>query len=241
MKTLLGMVTIGRDTTMRSLAADRAQIYARKHGYEFMRVNTPIIADSQRTPHWEKTLIPQAAPGYERYLIIDDDVLINHRVAPALPEIPANTIGLVREALPGPFTTPVQWVGNTGFMLVQREAVDLLTKAYSLGEYAAIPPGFGDQPAINAVAWKESRVTQMDWNWNYIIMADWLIHTYHLPYPWTENRILARIAKATLSLQLLTSFLPSPPDGVLSKLRSSYMVHLTWYRIGARLIDKVLG
>ena len=94
---------------------------------------------------------------------------------------------------------------------------------------------------MNAVAWKELRVTQMDWKWNYIVMADWLIQSFKLKYPWTENRSLARMAKTTLSVRLLASFFLSSPIRVVTKLRASYTVHLTWFRMGAGIVHRVLG
>ena len=72
--------------------------------------------------------------------------------APApLPEDPANN---------------VPWVGNTGVMLLEHAGLDLLAKAYDLGEYKDVPPGYGDQPAVNVVAWRENRVTRLEWKWN---------------------------------------------------------------------------
>ncbi len=241
MKTLIAMVTIGPDTTMRMLAVKRATAYASKHGYNFERIHEPSRPESDRTPHWEKLLVPDAFPGYDRYLVIDDDILINHRVAPKLPDIPDRNMGLVKEPIPGPFVEPVDWVGNTGFMLVRREALDLMEKSYEFGEYEDIAPGFGDQPAVNAVAWRENRVTRVAWNWNYLLMADWLMRSYRLQSPWTKNTMLARIAKVTLTFRLLTSFLPHSRTSVISNVKNAYMLHLTWYRMGAPLIDRVLG
>lgn len=239
MKTLLGMVTIGQDTTMRSLAVKRAEAYARIHGYEFHRLNEPTNG-STRTPHWEKTLLPRVRPGFDRYVIIDDDVLINHRIAPSLPPIDPGTMGLVREPLPHGFTAPVEWVGNTGLMLVEQAGLDLLQQAYELGEYRDVPPGYGDQPAVNAVAWRAGRVTRLEWKWNYMLMADWLIRTHRQEYPWTKSATMRRLAKATLTVRLFTRHLPAAPDGIVSRLRDAYMVHLTWYRQGARLVDEIL-
>ena len=240
MKTMIGMVTIGPDTTMRTLAIKRAEAYAQKHGYEFHRLCEPTNG-TDRTPHWEKTLLPKVRPGFDRYVIIDDDILINHRIAPPLPDVRPGTIGLVREPLPDGFEAPVEWVGNTGLMLVEQAGLDLLSDAYALGEYQAIPPGYGDQPAVNAVAWKAGRVTKLEWKWNYILMADWLIRSHRQQYPWTNSTALRRLAKGTLTLRLLSRGLFSATEGICSRLRDSYMVHLTWYRQGATMVDQILG
>jgi hypothetical protein len=240
MKTLIGMVTIGEDTAMRTLAIKRAEAYAERHGYEFhqLRERTP---GTTRTPHWEKTVLPKTRPGFDRYVIIDDDVLINHRIAPELPVIRPGNIGLVREPLPHGFSAPVEWVGNTGFMLIHSSGLDLLSEAYALGEYKDVPPGYGDQPAVNAVAWREGRVTRLDWKWNYILMADWLIRAHKQVYPWTDSAAVRRFAKATLTMRLLARGLFAGPESITTQLRSAYMVHLTWYRQGASMIDNILG
>jgi len=240
-KTLIGMVTIGRDTTMRRLAVKRAEAYAQLHGYEFHRLCEPSNG-ATRTPHWEKTLLPKARPGFDRYVIIDDDILINHRIAPPLPPVRPGTIGLVREPLPHGFSDPVEWVGNTGLMVVEQAGLDLLTEAYELGEYKNIPPGYGDQPAVNAVAWRAGRVTRLEWKWNYLLMADWLIRSHRQNYPWTESAALRRLAKGTLTLRLFSRrLLSAGPEGICFRLRDAYMVHLTWYRQGASMVDKILG
>jgi hypothetical protein len=240
MKTLVGMVTIGRETTMRRFAVKRAEAYARRHGYEFYRLSNPSNGTT-RTPHWEKMQLPKVRPGFDRYVIIDDDILINHRIAPPLPPVRSGTIGLVREPLPHGFNEPVEWVGNTGFMLLEEAGLDLLAAAYELGEYKKIPPGYGDQPAVNAVAWQAGRVTRLEWKWNYLLMADWLIRSHRQEYPWTESAALRRLAKGTLTLRLFSRGIFAAPEGVCARLRDAYMVHLTWYRQGARLVDKILG
>jgi len=240
MKTLIGMVTIGRDTAMRRHAVKRAEAYAQLHGYEFHQLRDPS-KETARTPHWEKTLLPQTRPGFDRYVIIDDDVLINHRIAPPLPAIRPGTIGLVREPLPHGFSDPVEWVGNTGLMLVEQAGLDLLSAAYELGEYTKIPPGYGDQPAVNAVAWRAGRVTRLEWKWNYLLMADWLIRGHGQSYPWTESAALRRWAKGTLTLRLFARRICAAPEGVCARLRDAYMVHLTWFRQGASMVDEILG
>jgi len=241
MKTMIGMVTIGKSSATRERAVNRAQCYARRHGYEFAQIHSPVRPGTTRTPHWEKTLVPQAFPGYERYWIIDDDILINHRLAPALPAVDAGKIGLVREPLPEDPANNVPWVGNTGVMLLEHAGLDLLTKAYDLGEYKDVPPGYGDQPAVNVVAWRENRVTRLEWKWNYLLMADWLMCAHGQEYPWTKSQSLGRLAKATLTLRLMTRDFWRRSDEVVARLRQAYEVHLTWYRMGANLVDQVLG
>jgi hypothetical protein len=113
--------------------------------------------------------------------------------------------------------------------------------AYDFGEYTGVPPGYGDQPAVNAVAWRENRVTRLEWKWNYLLMADWIMCAHGQAYPWTKNLALGRLAKATLTLRLMTRRFWQRSDQVLARLHEAYAVHLTWYRMGSKLVDEVLG
>jgi hypothetical protein len=245
MKTLIAMVTIGSDNWTRRSSVRRAKAYAEKHGYDFAQITEPSIPAGERTPHWEKTLVPRVFPDYERYLVIDDDILINHRIAPCLPEIPTDHIGLVREPLPTLGEGPIQWVGNTGVMIVLRDSRDLLEAAYLVGEVTDTVPGFGEQPAINRVAWAQRRVCRMEWKWNYILMADWLITAHGQSYPWTPNIVLGRLAKVTLALRLalepLARIFRIKETGAMLRLKEGYFVHLIWFRMGAELVDRYLG
>ena len=206
-RTLIAMVTIGPDNWTRRFSVARAEIYARKHGYEFARIDRASIPPGERTPHWEKTLVPRQLPGFDRYLIVDDDILINHRIAPPIPEIAPRKIGLVREPLPEGSGGPVPWVANSGMMLFARDSLDLMEAAYEMGEVSDIVPGFGEQPAVNHVAWRDQRVERLGKAWNYILMADWLRTVHRQDYPWTKNLALTRLAKLSLSFWLLFSFL----------------------------------
>jgi hypothetical protein len=244
MLTLVAMVTIGADNWTRRFSVRRAEAYARKHGYDFVRITKPSLEARDRTPHWEKTLIPRAYPNYERYLVIDDDILINHRIAPSLPEISNSMIGLVREPLPASSTGPVPWVGNTGVMLVSCDSRDLFETAYAEGEVTDIVPGFGEQPAINKVAWAQQRISRMDWKWNYILMADWLINVHRQDYPWKAGPLLGRFAKLTLFVRLLWELIFNrrrlSAHRVVKRLNECYFVHLIAFRMGAIFVDTLL-
>jgi hypothetical protein len=244
-KTAVAMVTIGPSSPTRLIAVRRAQDYARLHGYSFIQVSQRIIPDADRTPHWNKLLIPKVYPGYGRYLIIDDDVLINTKVAPSLPSVAAQKLGIVREPVSMDFDPPMRWLGNSGVLLVPAEATDILTKAYQRGVIRGKIPGIADQPAVNVVAWSEDRVERLNWRWNYILMADWLITAHRQIYPWTPNRFLARLAKLTLTLRLAVSacsrLVRKNESGSMQRLRESHFVHLIWFRVGAKLVDHYLG
>ncbi len=240
------MVTIGPASPTRTHAVARARSYAERHGYTFVQVTQPIAPGSGRTPHWEKVLVPRAFPEFDRYLIIDDDILINTRVAPALPDLSNGSLGMVKEPVPTRFDPPMDWLGNSGVLLFNRAAVDLLEAGYALGEYKDIVPGYGDQPALNAVAWRQGRVARLDDRWNYIAMADWL-HAFHKQeYPWTNNRALAIAARLTFVVRLALArlglaFGRSPKTGPMHRLRESYFVHLIWLRMAAGWVNRYLA
>jgi hypothetical protein len=238
------MVTIGQSSAARKIAVRRAQEYARQHGYNFIQVTESIIPDGDRTPHWNKLLIPQVYPGFDRYLILDDDVLINTKVAPPLPSIPARKLGIVKEPAAIDFDPPMEWLGNSGVLLVEHDTTDLLLKAYEKGPIRGKIPGIADQPAVNIVAWGEGRVERLNWRWNYILMADWLITTHLQVHPWTPNLFLARLAKLTLIFRLMVASagknLWITPGGTMRRLKESHFVHLIWFRMGAKLVDRYL-
>lgn len=241
MKTAVVMVTIGPDSWTRKYSVARAQAYASRHGYEFAQITEPVLPHAGRTPHWEKILVPRALPGYDRWLVIDDDVLINTRLAPPLPDLAPGRLGLVKEPVPTRYEPPMEWLGNSGVILFDRDGLDLLEATYAMGEYKDIAPGFGDQPAINAVGWRERRVERLDWRWNYMLMADWLLSAHHQIYPWTEDFLLARWAKVTLYASLVRAGSRPPAEGPLARLRDCYCAHLMWFRMAASRIDRYLG
>ena len=251
-KTAVAMVTLGPDSWTRRYSVARARAYAERHGYSFHQVTEPTPAGAGaaagRTPHWEKLLVPKTFPAYDRWLIIDDDVLVNTRTAPALPDLPPGTLGMVREPVPTRFEPPMDWLGNSGVLLLDRAAVDLLDAAYAVGEFKDIVPGFGDQPALNHVAWGQRRVSALDRRWNYILLADWLRTAHRQEYPWTNNVALARLARLTLFARLAAARLfqafrrpTTGGHGVMARLRDSYFVHLIWFRMGAGWVHRYLG
>lgn len=239
------MVTIGRGNWTRGYSVPRAKAYAARHGYDFIQVTEPSPENAARTPHWEKLLIPLQRPEYDRWLVLDDDVLVNTRSAPPLPEVPAACLGLVKEPVPTRFPEPMEWLGNTGVLVFDAAATDLLRKAYDLGEYKEIVPGYGDQPAVNRVAWQEGRVSRLDRRWNYMPMADWLLTAHGQDYPWTPKVTTARLARATLAWALTKArvrrALGGPlPSGPLARLHESFCIHLIWFRFGTRWVSRFL-
>ena len=242
-KTVVVMVTIGPDARSRTrkYSVPRAQAYAQRHGYDFVRITERIAPDADRTPHWEKLLVHRVLPDYARWLVVDDDVLINVRLAPPLPELRPGCIGMVKEPVPTHFEPPMDWLGNSGVLLFDRAALDLIEATYEMGEYKEIVPGYGDQPALNAVAWRAGRVERLEWKWNYMLVADWLLQAHRQTYPWTKNVALARWARVTLYARLWWARIFPASTGPLAQLRECYFVHLIWFRMAVGRIDAYLG
>src|SRR4051812_49030750 len=117
MKTAVGMVTIGQSSCARRHALPRARAYAARHGYDFVQVTKRSPANAGRTPHWEKLLLPAQQTKYDRWLILDDDVLVTTAKAPPLPELPTGRLGMVKEPVPTKFPPPMEWLGNTGVLI----------------------------------------------------------------------------------------------------------------------------
>lgn len=165
---------------------------------------------------------------------------------PELPEIGPGKIGIVKEPVSTQFDPPMPWLGNSGVLLVDADANDLLERAYETGVVKGKIPGIGEQPALNINLWNEGRAERLDWRWNYLVMADWLSTFHHQEYCWTSSILIARTAKATLFVALVLSrlaqamgFRVSQP--ALRRLKESYFVHLVWFRVGARSIHRYLG
>ena len=87
---------------------------------------------------------------------------------------------------------------------------------------------------------------QLDWRWNYLVMADWLGTFHHQEYCWTSNQLLARFAKVTLFAFLAWSKVAQAlgfreTNPALARLQECHFVHLVWFRMGAGLIHHYLG
>src|SRR5579883_137003 len=118
MKTLVATISVGPREQLRKFSFPRLKNWGEKHGYTVVLIDRPL-QDGGRTPHYAKLRVPQAFPDFDRYCIVDDDLLISS-VAPALPDIPAGKVGLVPDAEQRNTTRrDVKWTGNTGFILLR--------------------------------------------------------------------------------------------------------------------------
>lgn len=85
-------------------------------------------------------------------------------------------IGLARDAEQRHTTLPgVEWTANTGFLTVLKDSLDLLESAIVHGDEPRVW-GIADQGALNAVAWAEQRITEIDVRWNYAAVLEYFLH-----------------------------------------------------------------
>src|SRR5690606_39124080 len=109
-------------THLSDVAFPRASGWAARHGYSSVLIKTPLHRSGE-LPHFGKLRIPERFPGYERYCIIDDDLLISRR-APELPDITCTSIGLAPDAEQRHTKNPtVKWTGNTGFIIAPHNSL----------------------------------------------------------------------------------------------------------------------
>ena len=173
MKTLVAMLSVGDRNHLTDYSVPRAAAWASRNHYDFTLVKQPL-QNQEQPPHYGKLHVPRTYPDYDRYCIVDDDILISHH-APALPEIPADQIGLCMDAEQRNTHNPkVQWTGNTGFILAGKDSVDLLERAQQTPEDSSIW-GYADQGALNSVAWEQDRVFKLDKRWNYAPVLEYFI------------------------------------------------------------------
>ena len=228
MKTLVAMLSYGDRCHLSDPAFRRASQWASRHGYSSLLVKDPLHRPGER-PHFGKLRLPFVAQGYDRYLIVDDDLLISSR-APALPETPVHKVALAPDAEQRHTTNPiVKWTGNTGFLLVHRQGLDLLEKALNAEEDPTIW-GIADQGALNGVAWREDRIHQLDQRWNYQPVLEYFLRGRGWD-AWQGDRIYR--------ISFYARLLSRSSHPVLKQLSQAWGVHLIRC-LYPRLFDRLL-
>ena len=155
MKTLVAMLSVGDRDYLTDYSFNRLAKWAARNGYTSVLIKDNL-ADEGKLPHYGKLLIPKHFPNFDQYCIVDDDLLINS-IAPALPDIPDDCVGLVADVVQSNTFNPlVNWTGNTGFILCSSRSCSLLEFAYRRGDDSTIW-GIADQGALNSVLWQEKK------------------------------------------------------------------------------------
>lgn len=208
----------------------RAAAWAARVGYSVVLIKEALHHEGER-PHYGKLRIPELFPGFDRYCIIDDDLMISS-LAPELPGFDAERVGLCRDAEQGHTTNPmVKWTANTGFVVVQRGGLDLLGKACDRGDDETVW-GIADQGALNSVAWSEGRIEELNPLWNYQGALEYFIRGKGWG-KWVSSRMYR------CSFYLILVF--GIPHPVLSKIRKCYgfhMIRCPYPRFFDRIIPK---
>jgi hypothetical protein len=173
------MVSVGDRTHLSNYTYRRLSAWASLHGYSSMLIKENIVEPGVAL-HFNKLIAHRLAPGFKRYIIVDDDLLLR-KSAPPMEDVPEGFVGLSPDAIQTNTAAPhVTWTGNTGFIVADSKALELLEEAYKNGEY---PYNFWDnsgkgiwgpydQAALNNVVFSKARVYQLSWKWNYQTIID---------------------------------------------------------------------
>ncbi len=203
--------------------------WAVRNGYSHVVV-THKLGTLERPPHYSKLLVPREFPNFDRWIIVDDDLLISSQ-APPLEDVPPGFVGLAPDAEQENTTRAgVEWTGNTGFVSVDAPAAELLEEAYRQGDAPDVWGPF-DQGALNAVAWSQNRVFKLDPRWNDAIVVRFF-HACGKWHRWNSS-------KAYRSAQML-KMVSGMNRPLLGAIRQAWGVHLIHARKYAWFFDRRL-
>jgi hypothetical protein len=194
--TIAIMVSIGDRHHLTKYSFRRLSAWASLHGYSALLLKDQD-GELDRMPHFNKLIAHRAAPGFDRYVIVDDDLFLTYD-APALPDIPADKVGLCADAEQRHTEAPhIKWTANTGFVVINQSELSLLEEAYRLGEYPhKCGDGSGkgiwgphDQGIVNDVLFRNDKVYELDQRWNYQPVLDYFINFGGGWEKWSTNRL----------------------------------------------------
>lgn len=178
-KTVAIMISVGDRTHLSNITFKRLADWAARHGYDHKLIQQNY-STLDKPPHFNKLVAHKIVPGYERYIIVDDDLVLRIN-APAVPDVPRGHVGLCKDAVQTNTEAPhVKWTGNTGFIIADKLGLPLLEEAYNDGVYsynAGDGSGLGiwgpyDQAALNNVIFKHDKAFELDQRWNYQPVID---------------------------------------------------------------------
>jgi hypothetical protein len=195
-KTIAIMFSVGDRTHISDITFPRLAEWAEKHGYSAVLIKENY-EHLDKTPHFNKLVAHKVMPGYDRYIIVDDDLMLK-KSAPAIQDIPEGFVGLCKDAVQTlTEASHVKWTANTGFIVADQAGLALLEEAYSAGVYPH-NPGDGsnegirgpfDQASLNDVLFKRQKIYELDSRWN----SQSVINFYSLKKngwdKWQQNRL----------------------------------------------------
>lgn len=181
------MVSVGERSRLTNVTYPRFIDWCERHGYKGVLLKEDLLKKYgyERPPHFNKCLVPKHFPGYDEYLILDDDILFS-KTAPAFPAGGVDCFLMAKDPMKGITNAPfVQFNGNTGVLLVGKNKQFLFDRVFDLpvtlkGAPHTTSEGFSiwgpyDQGLINEVAFKEQAVTELDYRYNYSLVPEyWL-------------------------------------------------------------------
>lgn len=179
------MVSVGERSRLTNVTWPRFAHWCERHGYEAVLLKEDLLKKYgyERPPHFNKCLVPKYFPGYDGYLVADDDILVS-KFAPALPSVTEDSFFMARDAEQGYTTAPyVAFNGNTGFLLFGKNRcvvfAEVFEKNVSKG-FHTTTDGYNiwgpyDQGAINELAFSKGIVQELDSRYNYSLVPEyWL-------------------------------------------------------------------
>lgn len=179
-RTIAVMISVGDRGHLTDITFPRLSKWAERHGY-----NSILVKENyehlDKQPHFNKLVAHKIVPGYDRYIIVDDDLVLKAG-APAMEAVPPGFVGLCRDAVQTNTEAPyVKWAANTGFIVADSSALYLLEEAYQAGIYphqSGDGSGLGiwgpfDQGTLNNVLFRANKIHELDWRWNYQAVIDY--------------------------------------------------------------------
>lgn len=222
--TIVVMVSVGDRANLTKYTFPRLAEWADKHNYSSILLKKPFNP-LNRAPHFNKLQVHKLLPNFERYIIIDDDLLMSKN-APEMEQVPSGFIGLCKDAEQRHTEAKhIKWTANTGFVVVDKNGLHLLDEAYEKGEYPyKCDDGSGkgiwgphDQGILNDVVFKHEKIFELNQKWNYQPILDYFINDEGWD-KWQNNKFYR--------LSYYASLLSPFPNKNKKKLTDAYGLHL---------------
>lgn len=134
MRTIVIMVSVGKRNYLTDISFNRASLWASKWGYSvsLFKENVNYL---DRSPHFIKLIVHKEFPNFDRYIVIDDDILMSKN-APEIENVPEGFIGLCSDSVQtNTECLLINWTANTGFLVFDKKCFYMLEKAYEQGIY----------------------------------------------------------------------------------------------------------
>lgn len=234
------MVSVGERKHLTNITFPRFSNWCETYGYEYVLLKDNLLEKYgyDRPPHFNKCLVPKHFPGYDEYLVVDDDILISVK-APSLPEIGPDSFLMAKDPVQHITDAPyVQFNGNTGFLLFGKNKSVLFEEVFQRDYTKGLPyknrQGFTiwgpyDQGPINDIAFSENSVSELDSRFNYALVAEYWLNADK--ERWVSSAIYRLKYYFSLSL---------PFHSNAKKMRQAYVLHLINCRFN-RYVDFIFN